>query len=111
MDQDKINHRRTQLENYLRKLCNDYTIVEIVPVREAILNFLNLSTKILHLTPVYEENFYSQVKVVKGGISKALINNDYVTFYEFRLFRQGIEIRTINKRFSDFLILNEVILC
>lgn len=90
----------------MRKLCNDYTIVEIVPVRELILKFLNLSAKILYLQPVYDESFYSHVKIVKGNISKALINNDYVTFYEFRLFRQGIEIRTINKRFSDFIVLN-----
>ena len=58
---------------------------------------------------MYEEDFYDQVKIMKGNISKALINNDYVTFYEFKLFRQGIEIRAINKRFNDFNILNEVI--
>lgn len=62
----------------------------------------------MHLSPVYEVNFYDQVKIIKGNISKALINNDYVTFYEFKLYRQGIEIRSINKRFSDFVTLNEV---
>lgn len=46
---------------------------------------------------------------MKGNISKALINNDYVTFYEFKLFRQGIEIRSIIKRFRDFVVLDQVI--
>jgi len=46
---------------------------------------------------------------VKGNISKALINNDYVTFYEFKLFRQGIEIRSITKRFNDFVLLDQEI--
>ena len=77
-------------------------------MREIVLKFLNLSHKILNLSPVYEKDFYDQVKVVKGNISKALINNDYVTFYEFKLYRQGIEIRAVNKRFSDFVALNEV---
>lgn len=33
LDEDKINMRRMELQRYLRKVCNDYTLVEIPQVR------------------------------------------------------------------------------
>lgn len=44
----------------------------------------------MNISPTYEIETYEEVKITKGSISKALVNNDYVTFYEFKLFRHGI---------------------
>jgi hypothetical protein len=48
----------------------------------------------------FEVDFYREAKIIKGEISKALIKEEYVTFYEFKVFRRGVEVKPITKRFS-----------
>lgn len=45
---------------------------------------------------------------MKGSITKALVNNEGVTYYEFKLFRKGILEKKISKRFNDFVRLHDV---
>ncbi len=40
--------------------------------------------------------------MVKGEVSKSLIGKDLVTYYEFKVFKRGIEVCFISKRFSQF---------
>lgn len=64
--------------------------MELPEIRDVTLKFLNFYTKVLSIHPVFEADFFLNIRIIKGNISKALIGNDYVTFYEFKLFRQGI---------------------
>jgi hypothetical protein len=49
-------------------------------VKEIILKFLNF-TDVIYLTPIYDIKFYQDVKLIKGNISKALVDSDYITYY------------------------------
>lgn len=40
--------------------------------------------------------------MIKGEVNKALIQDEYVTFYKFKIFKKGIEMVSLYKRFSDF---------
>lgn len=46
---------------------------------------------------------------MKGAITKHLVNSEYVTYYEFKLLKNGLPIRTIKKRFNDFVALHEAL--
>ena len=43
-----------------------------------------------HLNAKFQDEFYEDLEVIKGEVSKALIKNEYVTFYEFKIFKKGI---------------------
>lgn len=47
---------------------------------------------------------------MKGRISKALIKNEYITLYEFKLIKSGVELKSIRKRFREIDILHHVYL-
>jgi hypothetical protein len=75
--------------------------MEIPTIRVRILTFIGLEND-LPLTPKYEVDYYTELKILKGEITKVFVKNEYVTFYEFKLFHSGIETKQIRKRFSEF---------
>jgi hypothetical protein len=79
--------------------------MEFPEMRDKILSFLHFKN-LYNVSPLYKESYYEGLDIVKGNITKALIVDDYVTFYEFKLFNNGIEIGTIKKRFSEFIALH-----
>lgn len=58
--------------------------------------------------PKFPADFYLNLKIMKGRISKALIRNEYVTLYEFKLRRNDVEVGTIMKRFREIDALHHV---
>ena len=73
--------------------------MEITEVRDKILKFLHFKN-IYNLPPKYNENFFEGIDILKGSITKAMVQNDYVTFYQFVIYNNGVEVGTIKKRFS-----------
>lgn len=69
--------------------------------------------KVFEITPNYTKasDYYDGLEVEKGNIYKALVEEEYVTFYEFEIIKNGIKIRSIFKRFRDFISIQQVILC
>lgn len=103
-DESKITQRRVELECFLSNICNDHQLMLHSPdLRQCILDFL-LCKKTLKLQPQCERalEFIQKLEVLKGDITKHLIGNEYVTFYQFRFVKNGIPLRTIKKRYSDF---------
>lgn len=50
------------------------------------------------------------MRITKGDINKVIVNNQYVTFYEFKIFREDVELKTISKRYSEIDELHQVCL-
>jgi hypothetical protein len=64
--------------------------------------------KDLELVPQLEDVFYISLQIVKGGISKVMVKSECVTFYEFKVLRDGLEIKSISKRYSEIEELHRV---
>lgn len=79
-------------------------------MKEIVLQFLNVN-QLTTIAPILIsfDDFFKGIEIFKGSITKALVGNDYVTFYEFKLFKNGLLIRTIKKRFSDFVLLHDAL--
>jgi hypothetical protein len=81
--------------------------MDLAPLRSKVLAFLCLEGDIL-LEPSFAEDYYTDLKVVKGEITKVFVRNEYVTYYEFKLFNKGIEAKQLRKRYSEFEELHHV---
>lgn len=101
-DQEKITQRRMELQRYLRGITNDYNIMIKSPqLRDYILLFLNCQdVKKINPSADQLKHYYKNIEIFKGNITKCLTHNEYVTFYEFKIFQNGIELKKINKRFN-----------
>lgn len=107
-DEDQeINQRRNELEKYLRLLYNDSTIISVPALREIMFDYLGIEDELVP-EGVFEENFYQDVSIIKGEITKCLIKSDLVTYYEFKVFQKGIQQAPLIKRFSQFEELHHV---
>ena len=75
--------------------------MELPEVRKAALEFLGFYESINFL-PLNDnlKSFYKNIEVLKGSITKQLTNSEYVTFYEFKIYMNGIPIRVFKKRFN-----------
>ena len=82
-------------------MSNDFTLMEIPQLRTRLLVFLGVAGD-LNIEAKYEEDFYLDLKITKGEFKKVMVKNDYVTFYEFKLWKNGCQTSIITKRYSDF---------
>lgn len=75
--------------------------------REMIFEFMELKNTI-EITPATRKamDFYDGLEISKKNICKDLVEGEYITFYEFELFKNGIPIRSIYKRFREFIKLH-----
>ena len=65
-------------------------MLKLHPIKEVIFHFLGFPEVIfLHPFPLFPLDFYSTIEIYKGEITKGLVGNDYVTFYDFKIFKNG----------------------
>lgn len=69
---------------------------------------MEIETK-LELKPKFGIDFYKNLQVEKGETKKVILKKDYVVLYTFALFRSGVEVKIIEKRYSDFEELHNVL--
>ena len=76
-DESKINHRRIELEHFMRNIVNDHKLMqEMHELREGVLNFL-LCQNAIKPEPMYERaiEFCKGLEVIKGDITKHLVGS------------------------------------
>ena len=78
-------------------------------IKEHIFNFLGLK-KTISINPPEDKfkQYYQGLTIKKGNIMQNFMKDEYVTFYEFFIYRNGNYSHKIIRRFQEFVHLHEV---